>query len=48
LIERLLGLEYVALVDPSVAKEAVAHHLLAEEKNETDQDDGRSSGPVGF
>lgn len=34
-----LGLEYVALVDPPAAKEAVAHHLLAEKKNEAEQDD---------
>jgi hypothetical protein len=26
------------LVDPAASKEAVAYHLLAEEKNERDQD----------
>jgi hypothetical protein len=35
---RLLRLEDVALVDPPASKEAVAYHLLAEQKNERDQD----------
>ena len=34
----LLRLEYVVLVDPPTSKEAVAHHLLAKQKNEADQD----------
>jgi hypothetical protein len=38
IIDRQLGLEYIALVDPAAAKEAVAHHLLAEQKNEADKD----------
>jgi hypothetical protein len=38
LIERLLRLQYVALVDPPTSKEAVTYHFLAEKKNERDQD----------
>jgi len=34
-----LRLQYIALVDPPASKEAVAHHLLAKQKNEADQDD---------
>ena len=34
----LLRLQYVVLVDPPTSKEAVAHHLLAKQKNEADQD----------
>jgi hypothetical protein len=35
----LLGLQNVALVDPPASKEAVAYHLVAEQKNEGYQDD---------
>jgi hypothetical protein len=34
-----LGFQYVALVDPATAKEAVAHHGLAKQKNDAYQDD---------
>jgi hypothetical protein len=34
-----LGFQYVALVDPAAAKEAVAHHGLAKQKNDAYQDD---------
>jgi hypothetical protein len=34
----LLRLQYVVLVDPPTSKEAMAHHLLAKQKNEADQD----------
>jgi hypothetical protein len=34
----LLRLQYVVLVDPPAAKEAVAHHFLAKQKDEADQD----------
>jgi hypothetical protein len=37
LFERLLRLQYVALVDPPASEEAVTYHLLAEKKNERDQ-----------
>jgi hypothetical protein len=39
LVQCLLGLQYVALIDPPASKEAVAYHLLAEQKNEGYQDD---------
>jgi hypothetical protein len=35
----LLRLQYVALVDPAAAKEAVAHHVLAKQKNDHYQQD---------
>jgi hypothetical protein len=38
-IECPLRLQHIALVDPPASKEAVAHHLLAKQKNEADQDD---------
>jgi hypothetical protein len=34
----LLRLEHITLVDPPASKEAVAHHLLAQQKDEADQD----------
>jgi hypothetical protein len=34
----LLSFQHVVLIDPSAAKEAVAHHLLAKQKNEACQD----------
>jgi hypothetical protein len=54
----LLGFQYVALVDPATSKEAVAHHILAKQKNDHYQKDQkeepaipsqgefRSTGPV--
>ena len=43
----LLRLQYVVLVDPPASKEAVAHHLLAKQKNEADQD-GQREGTLRF
>jgi hypothetical protein len=36
--EFLLRLQYIVLVDPPASKEAVAHHFLAKQKDEADQD----------
>jgi hypothetical protein len=39
LLQYLLRFQYVALVDPATSKEAVAHHILAKQKNDHYQKD---------
>jgi hypothetical protein len=39
LVEWVLRLQYVALVDPPTAKEAMAYHLLTQQENQAEQDD---------
>jgi hypothetical protein len=34
-----LWFQYVVLVNPATSKEAVAHHILAKQKNDHDQQD---------